>query len=154
MSKAGYPLWWETTITVYNRYNDPSTDVVRWYRSVLTDCFWKYAGERVLINGIELNTSTVICRIPEDTKYMSKYLWDQLPTDSKPSYFTLGIEDIIIPGTVTDVIDEYGIGTGIKSTDLLSKYAKLQGCMKINLVVENIGTARNNPHYLVTGERG
>jgi hypothetical protein len=85
---------------------------------------------------------------------MSKYLWEQLPADNKSNYFTLGIEDIIIPGTVTDVIDEYNTGTGIKSTDLLSKYSRLQGCMKIDLVVENIGTARNNPHYLVTGEKG
>ncbi len=154
MSKPGYPQWWNTTITIYNQYIDPVTDIVSWYRTVVPDCFWDYSGERVLINDVELNTSSVICRIPEDEKYLSKYLWEQKPNDEMSNYFTVGRDDIIIPGEVDDTIDEYDRGTGIKSTDLLAKYSKLQGCMKVNTIVENVGGGRNNPHYHVLGDRG
>lgn len=149
-----YPYWWNTTLTIYNQYSDPVTEVVTWFRTVVNNCFWKYSGERVLINDVELNTSTIICRIPEDTRYRSKYLWEQLPNDEMGKCFTVGRDDIIIPGEVEDDVDEYGRGLGIKSTDLLAKYAKLQGCMKVNTVVENIGGGRNNPHYYVSGDRG
>ena len=149
-----YPLWWNTTLTIYNQRIDPLTDIATWYRTVVTDCFWNYSGERVLINDVEVSTNHVVCRIRENEKYKSKYLWEQLPNDEIANYFTLGREDIIIPGEVTDLIDEYGRGLGIKSTDLLSKYANLQGCMKIQSVSENIGGGRNNPHYLVIGDRG
>lgn len=154
MSKQGYPIWWDTTVTIYNQYLDPTTDVVTWYRTVVTDCFWKYSGERVMVSDVELNSSTVLCRIPEDEKYLSRYLWIQKPNDEMGNYFTLGRDDIIIPGEVTDEIDEYGRGTGIKSTELLAKYANLQGCMKITSIAENVGIGRNNPHYLVMGDRG
>ena len=39
MSKPGYPVWWETTITVYNKFIDEQTQLVHWYRNVVTDCF-------------------------------------------------------------------------------------------------------------------
>lgn len=152
MSRADYPIWWNTTLTIYNQYTDPLTDVVMWHRHVVTDCFWKYAGERVLINDVEVNTSTVICRIPEDEAYLSKYLWEQLPNDEMSNYFTIGREDIIIPGEITDTINEYA--SGQHSTDLLAKYARLQGCMKVETVIENVGGGRNQPHYYVAGERG
>ena len=154
MSKPGYPEWWNTTVTIFNQHTDATTEVISWYRTVVTDCFWKYSGERVLINGVELNTSTVICRIPENENYLSKYLWEQLPNDSKSAHFTVGRDDIIIPGDVDETIDEYSRGLGIKSTELLSKYAQLQGCMKVNTVVENVGGGRNNPHYYIAGDRG
>ena len=149
-----YPSWWNTTLTIYNQFIDPTTEVISWFRTVITNCFWKYSGERVLINDVEVNTSTVICRIPESITYLSKYLWEQLPNDQKSSKFTVGRDDIIVLGEVDDEIDEYSRGLGIKSTDLLSKYSRLQGCMKVNVVVENIGGGRNNPHYYVAGDRG
>ena len=153
MSKAGYPQWWNTTLTLYVHRIDSETDVVSWYRYVVTDCFWKYSGERVLINEVALDTNTVICRIPEDETYLSKYLWEAKSESEKRDYFTIGVGDIIIPGVVTDAVNEYNRDLGIKSTDLLSKYARLQGCMTVSTVAENVGGGRNNPHYLVTGER-
>lgn len=154
MSKPGYPQWWNTTITIYCKYIDPETDVTTWYRYVVTDCFWKYTGERTMVDSVELSTSSVICRIPESEKYLSKYLWYSLSDDEKNTKFTIGREDIIIPGIVTDTVHEYNSELGIKSTDLLTKYSQLQGCMIVEAVSENIGGGRNNSHYYVQGNRG
>ena len=30
-----YPSWWDTTVTIYNRYEDPQTNLVSWHRHVV-----------------------------------------------------------------------------------------------------------------------
>ena len=144
-----YPPWWETTLTVYNKYEDKLTQVVTWYKTVLTGCFWKYTGSKVLVGDTLLETNTTICRIPYNDNFLEKYLWEQLPNDQKATKFTLGQDDIIVKGEVTDVIDEYTAGS--RSSDLLTKYKALQGCITIEQVDINIGTARCSEHYYVRG---
>lgn len=149
MSKAGYPLWWETTITVFNKFEDAQTHVVRWYKTIVTDCFWQLSGNQVLVGAVELNSKSVLCRIPEDSRFLERYAWEQIPNDQMANYFTLGQGDIIVRGEVDDVIDEYVAGR--RSSDLLAKYTRLQGCMQVDTITINIGAGRNNPHYLVRG---
>ena len=144
-----YPPWWETSLTIYNKYEDKLTQVVTWYRNVVTGCFWKYTGNKVLIGDTLLETTSTICRIPYSEKFMEKYLWEQLPNDTMQDYFTLGPADIIVKGEVTDTIDEYTKGS--RSSDLLSKYKELQGCIVIDEVAINTGTARCSEHYFVKG---
>lgn len=34
-----YPIWWDTDLTIYNKFTDPQTQLIKWYRTVLTNCF-------------------------------------------------------------------------------------------------------------------
>ena len=46
-----YPSWWDTTITIYNKYENTQTQLVVWHKHVLHNCFWKYTGEKVQKNA-------------------------------------------------------------------------------------------------------
>ena len=144
-----YPPWWNTTVTVYNRVEDAQTQLVRWYRTTVNRCFWKYVGDKVSVNNVVLETNNIICRIPKSDNFLEKYLWLQKPNDEKSNYFTLGPGDIIVKGEVEDEINEYQ--SGYRSTDLVSKYKALQGCMEIEEIAINIGGGRNEEHYFVKG---
>ena len=148
MSKY-YPKWWNTTITIYNQYTDTQTDVVSWFRHTVSGCFWKYTGDKVNIGETVLETNNIICRVPEQPDFLERYEWEQLTNDSMSGYFTLSPGDIIIKGNVEDEIDEYT--KGHRSTDLIEKYKRLQGCMEVQEVAINVGGGRNNPHYYVKG---
>ncbi len=148
MSK-NYPQWWDTTLTIYNRYEDKMTQVVTWFRHTVENCFWKYTGNTVNIGQTILATKDIICRIPEQEDFLERYQWEQLPNDEMSDYFTISPEDIIVKGDVDDVIDEYT--KGHRSTDLLEKYKRLQGCMQVEEVALNVRGGRNEPHYYVKG---
>ena len=142
--------WWDSTLTIYNRYEDAQTQVVTWYATVLTDCFWKATGNEISINNVALDTNTILVRIPENASFMEKYLWNQLPNADKASYFTIGVGDIIVKGGVEDVINEYV--DGHRSSDLIEKYKSSPGCMIIDRYGNNTGLGRCKPHYYVTGK--
>lgn len=144
-----YSSWWDSTLTVYNKYTDPVTKVITWHRHVITNCFWKYVGEKVHINNTILETKDIICRIPKREDFLPKYQWEALPNDDMPNYFTLGENDVIINGEVDDIIDEYTAGHRV--SDLIKKYKALQGCMTIEKVAINTGGGRGNEHYYVRG---
>lgn len=144
-----YAPWWETTLTVYNRYEDPVTNVVRWFKYHVHNCFWKYVGDKVTVGNTVLETNNIICRIPKDEHFIEKYQWVALPNDEMSDYFTLGQGDIIIKGEADDDINEYQ--SGKRSTDLLKKYKSLQGCMEVQRFAINVGSGRCNEHYYVKG---
>lgn len=143
-----YPIWWDTTITIYNKYVDAQTQVEKWYRHVIENCFWKASNNKVTVNDTIIDSSNVICRIPKSGEYLDKPEWESLPNDKMSDYFTLGQNDIIIKGDINFEIDEYTKGK--RSTDLLEKY-KLYGKMQIEQFSINTGSGRNNEHYFVTG---
>ena len=144
-----YPTWWNTTITVYNKFTDPQTKVVRWYKTVVTGAFWKYIHEKVTIGQTTLETNSIICRIRKDERFLEKYEWLQKPNDEMQDFFTLGKGDIIIKGEVDDEINEYQQGK--RSTDLIAKYKELQGCMSIEECANNTGGGRGQEHYVARG---
>lgn len=144
-----YPQWWNTTVTIYNKYIDTQTDLVSWFRHTVNGCFWKYAGNTVNIGQTILETKDIVCRIPEQEDFLERYQWENLPNDEMDNYFSLAPEDIIVKGEVEDEINEYT--KGHRSTDLLEKYKRLQGCMEIEQVAINVDGGRNNPHYYVKG---
>lgn len=146
---SNYPIWWNTTITIYNKFEDKQTQLIKWYRTVLDNCFWKYTGDKVSVGNTILETNDIICRVPENNKFLEKFEWLSIPNDLMTNYFTLGNGDIIVKGSVLDEIDEYK--TGKRSTDLIAKYKELQGCMEIQQIAINIGPGRCNPHYYVKG---
>ena len=150
MSKSGYPIWWDTTVTIYNKFVDTNTQVITWYRTVVTDCFWNLDGTKVSIGDVVLDSKSVLCRIPKDDTFLERKDWVTLAADEKKNYFTLGQGDIIVRGSVEDTINEYQAGH--RSTDLLSKYREAQWCMEITDYSNNTGVGRNNEHYLVRGK--
>lgn len=144
-----YPIWWDTDLTIYNKYTDPQTQITTWYKTVVTNCFWKPAGNKVSIGNTVLETDNIVCRIPESDRFLPKFEWVNTPNDLMSDYFTLGIGDIIVCGNVSDTIDEYS--SGKRSTDLIAKYKDLQGCIEIQQVAINTGLGRCNPHYYIRG---
>lgn len=144
-----YPIWWDTTITIYNKFIDPQTRLVSWFGTVVSGCFWKYVGDKITIGETVIETNNSICRIPKSDKYLDRYVWESTPNDQMSNYFTLGVGDIIVKGEVADIVDEYQAGH--RSSDLLTKYKKLQGCIVVESFAINTGTGRNEEHYYVKG---
>ena len=144
-----YPVWWDTDLTIYNKYEDPQTRVVTWYRTVVKGAFWKYTGDKVTVNKVTLETNNTICRIRKSPKFLEKHEWIAKPNDKMPKFFTLGLGDIIVKGEVKDTIDEYTAGK--RSNGLEKKYKNLQGCIRIEEVAINVGQGRCDEHYYVKG---
>ena len=147
---SNYPVWWDSTVTIYNKYEDPVTRVVKWYKHTVDGCFWKYVGNKVTVADVTINSEQVTCRIPKDILYVDSYVWKELTDTEKQEHFTLSTGDIIVNGDVEDTIDEYT--QGYRSTDFISKYKALQGCMQISRVAIDTGTGRCCEHYYVIGE--
>lgn len=144
-----YPSWWNIKVTIYNKFEDPQTNLVRWFRHSVDGTFWKYAGNKVVIGNTVLETKDIICRLRKDDKFLEKHEWISLPNDKMADYFTLAQGDIIVKGDVEDEIDEYT--SGKRSTDLKRKYKGLQGCLEIQEWANNTGGGRGNEHYYVKG---
>lgn len=144
-----YSSWWNTTVTIYNKYTDPQTQVVKWYKHKVEGAFWKYSGNKVVIDKVVLDTKTIICRIRKDEKFLERHKWISVPNDKMSNYFTFAQGDIIVKGDVEDEINEYTSGT--RSSDLKKKYKALQGCLEIQEWSDNTGGGRGNEHYFVKG---
>ena len=144
-----YPSWWNTTVTIYNRYEDPQTQLVTWYRHVVEGCFWKYTGNKVVVGNTLLETKDIICRLRKNDKFLDKVDWIKQPNDKMPNFFTLSQGDIIVKGEVDDEINEYA--SGKRSTDLKKKYKALRGCLEVQEWQDNTGGGRGNEHYYVKG---
>lgn len=147
-----YPIWWDTTLTIYNKFEDPTTHVVRWFRTVVTGAFWKYSGEKITIGKTVIETNDTICRIRKDSRYLEHYDWVNIPNDQMSNYFTIGVGDIIVKDEVSDEIDEYV--SNRRSNDLLTKYADQQRCITVSEVTNNTGPGRCMEHYYVRGTHG
>lgn len=144
-----YPSWWNTPITVYNKFEDPQTNIIQWYRKQLDGAFWKNVGQKVNIGDTVLETNSIICRIRKSDLFKEKYEWDELANDIKSDFFTLGVGDIIIRGNIVNEIDEYTKGQ--RSSDLIARYKALQGCIQIERVSINVDGGRGQEHYLAEG---
>lgn len=170
-----YPVWWDKSITVFNKFEHPTTHIIRWYKTILTDCFWKYTENQLTIGETVLETAVTLCRVPKSPMFRERYEWEQdllatylttldneqfctalgepvVTADGIPEYcdfFTFGTGDIVIRGAVSDVVNEYVAGQ--RSSDLLTKYRRLQGCMVVQRCAVNTGEGRGNEHYLVKG---
>lgn len=147
MSK--YPVWWDTTVTIYNKHTDSQTQVVTWYRHTVEGCFWQNVHDKATLGDTVLETDKIICRLRETNLFKEKYVWVNLPASAKENSFTLGSGDIIIRGDVEDIVDEYT--SGHRSSDLVAKYKELQGCFEIEVVSINVGPGRGLPHYRAQG---
>ena len=142
-----YPKWWNATITVFNKYEDPTSRLITWYKTVIHNCFWKNTGNKLVVGETTIDTNSTLCRVPVHPAFLEKYEWNAL--DDKSKHFTFSPGDIIIKGEVAEVIDEYA--SGCRTSDILTKYKKLQGCMVIEQCAINTGLGRGQEHYFVRG---
>lgn len=147
--------WWDKTITIYNKFVDPTNQRVSWYRTVVPNCFWK--AQNIMFSmgrygvsqiGVLTENKTIVCRIPQDERYVNKREWREL--EDKTEHFTLANEDIIILGEVDDIIDDYT--PGHRSTDIVSKYTDEDACLSIDNYVDNVQTGVGLAHYRVVGK--
>lgn len=140
-------MFWNKTITLYNRYEDEQTGIITWYRHIIKNCFYKNTRKNVNSGGVQASADDNIIRIPAQSDYISPYEWPSLPDNLKGTKMTLQCGDLIILGDVADEIDEYTAGQ--RSSDLIAKYSAL-GSVSINEV--HINTDLPNQHYFVRGE--
>ncbi len=149
---SNFPFaWWDKTITIYNKLVDPTTQRVSWTRTTVENCFWKATNSLYSLGAqsgsVQLEVKNIICRIPQDDRFVTKREWEKLP--DRTGYFTLANGDIIILGEVDDTIDEYTPGQ--RSTDLVAKYKKYDECLEIETYVDNVRTGVDLAHYRVVG---
>lgn len=139
-----YPVWWDTTITLYNKYED-STGEITWYRTVLEGCFWKYTTKYERVDDVVQMTKVLTCRVRRSDDFLESYEW--YSSLDKASHFTFSEGDILVKGEVSDTINEYTSGS--MSTDLLKKYK--DRCAQITESTIDTGIGRVCEHYLVRG---
>lgn len=144
-----YPIWWDTTITIYNKFEDPNTQLITWYKNVLPNNFWKNSHNKINVGQTILETNNIILRVPENNFFKEYGQWLLVGTSDRINYFTFNQGDIIVKGEVEDIINEYE--TGHRSTDLLSKYKNQGDCFQIVSYQNNTGIGRGTPHYYVQG---
>ncbi|MBO5726135.1 MAG: hypothetical protein J6S00_03605 [Clostridia bacterium] len=140
-------MFWNKTITLYNKYQDEQTGIIKWYKHTLRDCFIKVTNNKVNVGGVQLQTDDNIIRIPKQPNYLPPYEWLKLPNDIKSQSLTLQTGDLIFLGDIDEIIDEYT--SGLRSSDLIAKY-KSMGSMFVNSV--NINDFIQGEHYFVRGE--
>lgn len=145
-----YPEWWSDTVTVYNKFEDPQTKIIRWFRTVIPGCFWSYAYIQGTAGQSVVRTNQVICRIPKAKNFLPFADWRNIENDRMSKYFTLRTGDIIFNGIVDEEIDEYTKGK--RSTDIIQKYKDIYGCVTIQTLTINVGPGRVLEHYHVRGE--
>ena len=140
-------MFWDRTITLYNKHTDELTGVVKWYRHLLHDCFVKVTNNKVNVGGVQLQSNDNIIRIPIQPNYLPPYEWLKLPNDIKSQSLTLQPGDLIFLGDIDELIDEYT--SGHRSSDLIAKYKSI-GSVIINSV--NVNDFIQGEHYFVRGE--
>ena len=144
-----YSQWWDDTITLYNKYTDPTTHKVKWFRHVINDCFYKHTVEKLTVGKTTIDTDTTICRIRVSDDFIDKKSWIDLPDAEKAEKFTLGVGDIIVAEETDFEIDDYTAGQ--RSSDLVKANKEWPGCFTIETVNINVGGGRGNEHYHVRG---
>ena len=107
------------TITLYNKYQDKGKKTC-WKRTVLRNCYFgTVMGER--LNNDTLNTNdTFVCRIPQNSAYSDVF-------NGENNKFTLKPGDIIVKGTVNDIIADV---SGQRPADILNKYRSMAFSVK------------------------
>ena len=141
---SSYPEWWNTTVTLYNKYEDSKGEVT-WYRTVLEGCFWKYITDYNRVDNATNMTKMLLCRVRKSEMFLEDYEWQE--SDNKSEYFTFNEGDILVRGEIEDEISEYT--NGQRSSDFLRKYKSR--CVEIKHYRNNTGGGRVSEHYRVEG---
>lgn len=143
-----YPKWWNTTVTLYNKYTGEDKKV-KWYRTVLENCFYRHTLDKITVGNTTIASNVSVCRIRVNDSFINRDEWMKLLDSEKDEHFTLCTGDIIVAGETEFEIDEYT--NGKRSSDLIKQYREYPGCFTIETVNINVGGGRGNEHYHVRG---
>ena len=143
-----YPSWWDSTITLYNKYTD-SDKKVKWYKTVLEGCYYSHSLDKITVGKTTIASNVSVCRIRVNDSFIGKGDWIKLQDSERAEYFTLATGDIIVAGEIDFNIDEYTQGS--RSSDMIKQYTEWPGCFTIESVSINTGGGRGNEHYHVRG---
>lgn len=144
-----YPEWWDDTVTLYNKYIEPKTKQVTWYRHVIENCFYKHTLEKVTVGKTTIDANSSICRIRVSDDFIDKKSWMELDDNERQNLFTLSAGDIIVADETDFEIDEYTQGQ--RSSDLIKENKEWPGCFTVETVNINVGGGRGNEHYHARG---
>ena len=145
-----YASWWDTTITIYNKYTDPETHKETWFRHVIEDCFYKHTQDEVVLGQAKITSDVSICRMRVNPLFKDKRSWNELNSDQKEQFFTLAVGDIIVAGETDFIIDEYQ--KDHRSSDLVKAFKEWPGCFTVKTASINVGGGRGNEHYYAKGQ--
>ena len=140
-------MMWNKTLTIYNKHEDKQTGLIRWYRHIINNCFFKTTNNQINIGTVLLNSDDTIVRIPSQRNYLSPFAWHNEADKDKPLFLTINKGDLIFLGAVVDEIDEYAQGK--RSSDLIAKYSLL-GSITVNSI--NVNDSGPLAHYLIRGK--
>lgn len=142
------PRTWGQEITIYNKYTDPD-GIIHWFRtSEIEHTFWGATKEKSEVTDATRKSSRIVCRIPENERFLDSVDWNNLPFDEKPYKFTLDLDTIIVRGFVLDELDERQ-NTGIRPSTLREKYR--DDMIEVLYFSNNTRDNRGLPHYSVKG---
>lgn len=135
------------TITLWNclkASDNPVSNVDVWYKTVLTDCFFKAVTSQVNtgINSQMAGAFTV--RIAKSDLYLPYAEWVAKATNVRGNYFTMRNDDIVILGMTTDTISSASPNT---APQILSK--NKPNAFKVTACADNSGSAQG--HYRLGG---
>lgn len=161
LAEDGKPIWvlaedvgntqsyWRTTVTVLNKKIDTEEKKVKWYATVLRNCFWGTkidAGARgggFQAYSAEDRTThekpTVIVRIPYQRKYQTPREWNEYPNG-----FTIKPDDILFRGLVSEPF-----ANGKNVNEVLNSYGL--DAMVVKVVKDNINTSDFVKHIHAEG---
>ena len=140
-------MFWNKTITLYNKHQDASTDEITWCRHIIKNCFFKATQNKVNVGNVQAVSDNNVVRIPAQDNYINPQEWNTLSENVRKKYITLQAGDLIILGEINEEIDEYS--NGKRASDLIAKY-ELLGSMFINSC--NINDFMPGAHYFIRGK--
>lgn len=144
-----YPSWWDDTITLYNKFIDPTDKKTKWFRHVINNCFYKHTIEKITVGKTTIDSNVTVCRIRVSDDFVDRKSWLELSNAEKAEKFTLGAGDVIVADEIDFEIDEYTAGQ--RSSDLIKNNSEWPGCFTVETVNINVGGGRGNEHYHVRG---
>lgn len=104
---AGFSLFYNNTVTLYNRYFDPETEAEKWYPTVLPNVNLVITrGANVTRAGTaDADTAKLFVdmkRLPKP--YLEPVAWSQLPDEEKKKHITFtSAEDFFVEGDTTGI---------------------------------------------------
>ncbi|WP_279005067.1 DUF6751 family protein [[Clostridium] scindens] len=95
---------YNTTVTLYNclRAADNPDKKDAWYKTTLTECFYKNVIGRVDDGKTSRMANAYTVRIPESNRYLPYAEWVKLTEEERQAFFTLHLDDIVIKGACSD----------------------------------------------------
>lgn len=141
-------MYWNQTITLYNKYIDPKTGIITWFRHIIHNCFFKSVKSSVTSGDSQKVKDNTIVRILEQSNYVAPNVWvNELTQELRAKAITLQHDDIIFWGELSDEIDEYTEGK--RSSDLFAKYEFIPSTTINSITISNF---RVGSHYIVRGD--